>query len=319
MAKELMTVATRSKLLTKSGFKNYDVCLNTYVGCKFGCTYCYVRFFVKDEDREWGDFVRVRAHVSEKLPKEISKGYVRLDANTTIFIQDARLVIGTMTDPYQPAELKYRITRSALEAILADGVPRFKKVGIFTRSPLVLQDIELIKRLPQARVHFTITPFPAKLLRAIEPFSPTTERRWEVIKQLKAAGIRTHVNVSPIMPGMSEDLIEEFATKLAEIGVDEYFVDPMQPYKESFEAFRRACLEIPELDWPKIEATMLVKADYLAWKEAYYKRWQDARIKVAHLAPNQLPIWSDHERKVWLDMRSGQQMVAKAYGDEIGV
>lgn len=339
--KALVMVAPRTKVLTKSTFKNYDVCMNPYVGCEFGCSYCYVRFFIKDKQRPWGEFVRVREHLEEVLPKELAKGQIKLadgrepvlnDEGTItlnekgkpaskphhkyLAISDARLVLGTMTDPYQPAEVKHRITRTALQILTRPSVPQFKKVGIFTRSPLVLQDLDLITKLPMARVHFTITPYPSTVMRAIEPFSPMTERRWDTVKKLKEAGLRVHVNVSPIMPGLSESFIEEWVQRLAELKVDEYFVDPMQPYKESFVAFKEACATVPGLDWSKIEETMLDKDQYLDWKFDYFQRWNDARKKVEHLVPDQLPIWSDHENKVWVDMRTGQQMNCRAYGSE---
>lgn len=340
--KALETVAAKAKVLTKSTFSGYDACINTYVGCEFGCSYCYVRFFVKDDERPWGEFVRVRAHLAEQLPKELSKGYMKIadgrqpaldDAGNvlkdeknkpitkpkyvTLPISETRLVIGTITDPYQPKETKYRLTRTALEILTREGVPQFNKVGIFTRSPLVLQDLELIKKLPRARVHFTITPFPHEIMRAIEPYSSVTERRWDTIKKLKDAGVRVHVNVSPVMPGMSEGMIEEFAERLAKLQVDEYFVDPMQPYKESFEAFREACATVPSLNWPEIEATMLDKDKYLDWKFDYLQKWNKAREQHQHLAPNQLPIWSDHEHKVWVNLRTGEQMNKRAYGDDL--
>jgi DNA repair photolyase len=336
----LVTVAPRTKVITKSTFKNYDICLNPYVGCEFGCSYCYVRFFVKDPNKEWGEFVRVRQHLEESLPKELRKGQFRLGdgrepvlndngqqlrdtqhrlvtrpKHRLLAAQDARLVIGTMTDPYQPAEARHRITRTALQILLRPDVPRLKKVGIFTRSPLVLQDLDLITQLPKARVHFTVTPFPPEVLRVIEPYSPRTDRRWETVKKLKDAGLRVHVNVSPVMPGMSEGFINEFTRKLAELKVDEYFVDPMQPYKESFAAFKRACGQVPNLNWQQIEAVMTDKDRYLDWKADYYGRWDKARQKHQHLAPDQLPIWSDHEHKVWIDMRTGQQMSHRHYGD----
>lgn len=339
--KPLVTVAPRTKVLTKSAFSGYDVCINPYVGCEFGCSYCYVRFFIKDDTRPWGEFVRVRAHLEEVLPKELRKGQVKLDdgrqpaldaegkailgdngkpttkpKHKLLAIPDARLVIGTMTDPYQPKEAQHRITRTALTILTQPDVPQFQKVGIFTRSPLVLQDLDLITKLPKARVHFTITPFPHEVMRAIEPYSPITERRWEVVKKLKEAGLRVHVNVSPVMPGMSEDLIEEWTQRLAELQVDEYFVDPMQPYKESFAAFREACEKVSSLNWPQIEATMLDRDRYLDWKFDYLQRWNTAREKHQHLAPDQLPIWSDHETHTWVDMRTGQQMSRRAYGDE---
>ncbi len=338
--KALATVAPRTKILTKSTFKNYDACLNPYVGCEFGCSYCYVRFFIKDDDKEWGEFVRIRMHLAEKLPKELDKGFLRLEngrqpaldeygkqiiengkpktkpRHKNLPIEETRLVIGTMTDPYQPKEAKYRLTRTALEILTRDGAPQFKKVGIFTRSPMVLQDLELITKLPQARVHFSITPFPHEVMRAIEPYSPRTDRRWDTVKKLKEAGLRVHVNVSPVMPGMSEDLIEEWVQKLVELKVDEYFVDPMQPYKESFAAFKGACATVPGLDWNQIEQTMLDKERYLDWKFDYFQRWNTAREKIQDQAPDQLPIWSDHENKVWIDMRTGKQMDHRAYGDE---
>lgn len=329
----LVSVASKSSLITHTGFKNYDVCLNPYVGCEFGCSYCYVRFFVKDKEREWGDFVRVRSFLEDKLPSLISKGFFDIPAGKIrsvgddgetkvkkIFrplpVSEARLVIGTMTDPYQPQEKKHRITRRALEILNRPDLPRFKKVGIFTRSPLVLQDLELIKCLPNPRVHFTITPYPDAVMRAIEPFSPVSASRWKVVKKLKDAGVRVHVNIAPVMPMISEQFIDDFARKLAELQVDEYFVDPMQAYKESYAAFKAACQGAPGVSWSQIEGIMCDKAKYLKWKLDYFEKWDKARLKYQHLAPNQLPIWSDHERDVWVDMRSGAQMDHKRYNGE---
>ena len=80
MAKQelLVSVANIGAILTASKFNNYDLCINPYVGCQFGCTYCYVRWLVKDDEKEWGDFVRVRTHMADKLPRELDKGYFRL-------------------------------------------------------------------------------------------------------------------------------------------------------------------------------------------------------------------------------------------------
>lgn len=336
-----VTVANRSKVITKSTFNGYDACINPYVGCQFGCSYCYVRFFVKDDTKEWGEFLRTRNHIATALTRELDKGWVRmpdkrvprydeesglpmLDKNgkqltrqayKTMHISDIRLVLGTMTDPYQPHERKAKLTRTVLEILTAQDNPKFRKVGIFTRSPLVTHDIDLIKQLPQARVHFTITPFPRSIMRAIEPISPMSERRWDTVRKLKAAGIRTHVNVSPIMPGMSEPMIEEWTRLLAEIGVDEYFVDPMQSYADSFEAFRRACQNSTDVNWPQVEAIMTDKKRYLEWKTDFFTRWDAARRKHQHLVPNQLPIWSDHENRTWIDMRTNTPMDRRNYGD----
>lgn len=296
-----VSVARRSKLLVNTGFKNYDICLNTYVGCQFGCSYCYVRFFIKDPQHDWGEFVRLRAHVEDKLPKELPQH------------GNARLVIGTMTDPYQPLERKHRITRAALQLINASPLP-LAKVGIFTRSPIVLDDLDEIVKLPRKRVHFTITPYTPEILHRLEPIAIRTERRFDTIQKLKEAGVRIHANIAPAIPTISEDFTTEFAEKLAEIGVDEFFVDPMQAYGQSWDAMKDR-MHTHE-SWPGIEEVMTDKARYAAWKGIYRAQWEEAWEKVRESSPHTLAIWSDHEHKVWINMRTGEQMDHKHYGDD---
>ena len=320
-----------NSLLVKTGFSNYDIAMNPYVGCEFGCTYCYVRFFIKDDTHEWGDFVRVRDFVDDKLPKELRKGYVKIKTGTRrvkdeetgktksvpvhvhMKIQDARLVLGTMTDPYQPAEREFRVTRRMLTTLLREDLPHFKKVGIFTRSPIVLEDLDLIKRLPDPRVHFTVTPFPPNAMRALEPISSRTDRRWRTVQALKEAGLRVHCNISPVIPLLSEQYIEEFVGKLTELQIDEYFVDPVQPYGESLAAMTEACKDRTDLNWSVIEEILKDKERYLGWKAEFLLKWNEAREKVQDNAPNQTPIWCDHENKVWVDMRTMTQMDWKDY------
>lgn len=337
----LMMVAARTKLIVKSGFNNYDVCFNPYVGCEFGCKYCYVRFFVKDKERGWGDFVRIREHVVDDLPKELGKGSVRIkdgriqaldadgspvidergravmvDRHVVLPIPSLRLVIGTMTDPYQPAEVKHRITRTALEMFSGNDFPRFRKVGIFTRSPLVLQDIELIKKLPSPRVHVTLSPYPDHVTRIIEPMTASAERRWQIIERLLEAGIRVHVNVAPVMPGLSEPMVEEWVQRLSKLPVAEYFVDPMQPYRDSFLAFAEACNGVAGIDWSRINDIMTDKDRYHEWKVGFKNLWDSFRVKYAVPTSKTLPIWCDHENDVWVDMRTDKQMDMRLYGDE---
>ena len=330
--KAAKSIARRGRLIVKSMFSGYDLCMNPYVGCEFGCSYCYVRFMIKDEDHDWGEFVRIRQHMADKLPKELAEGYFRIENGSeqvadetgvmkkrTIFktlpTSEARLVIGTMTDPYQPVEKRHRITRTALE-VITQHPHQFKKVGIFTRSPLVIQDIDLIKKLPNARVHYTVTPFPPEVLRAIEPYCPITKRRWDTVKALKAAGLRVHVNVSPIIPLISDGYEQEFVEKLIELQVDEYFVDPMQAYKDSWDALKRSAMDLKSIDFQAIELIVKNKDQYLDWKFDFMQRWNKFREPIQHKAPNQLPIWSDHENKVWINMLTGEQMSKRVYGDE---
>jgi DNA repair photolyase len=332
-----VTVANRAKLIVPTGFKGYDVCLNSYVGCQFGCRYCYVRFFVKDDDYEWGEFVRLRAHI-DKLPWELNgsdlrlpSGKVpRLDPDGQPILKDgkqvmrtvyrllpqerARLVIGTMTDPYQPQEGKYRLTRAALDALLGLKT-QLNKVGIFTRSPTILDDLDRIVLLPRKRVHFTITPYAPSILKKIEPIAIPTERRFETVRALKKAGVRVHVNVAPALPLISDDFTEEFAARLAELKVNEFFVDPMQPYTESFKAIDEAMRG--EKIWAEVRRIVNDPHAFQDWKDTYRAAWERAWRKVRRRSPKTMPIYSDHVRHVWTDMRTGEQMDFKIYGDEI--
>ncbi len=297
--KPKVTDANRGPIITESKFKNYDLCINPYVGCQFGCKYCYVRFFVKDKEKDWGEFVRVRKHITEKLPKELPKAAGK------------RIVIGTMTDPYQPIERQHRLTRAVLEAIDA-AKEKPSKIGIFTRSPIVTEDIDLIKKMPRIRVHYTVTPFERDILSKIEPIAISTQRRWDTIKALKSAGIRTHVNVSPVIPIISEPFTEEFAKKMAELEVDEFYVDPMQAYGEALKATKEAIGHIKE--WADIEKLLTNKEQYLEWKEKYRQTWFEIWEK--NKSPKTLAIWQDHIRHIMIDMSTGEEMDHDLYGDD---
>ena len=323
-----VSLASKSKLLVQTGFKNFDLCANSYVGCQFACTYCYVRFFVKDPVHDWGDFVRVRSWAETQLNKELTHGTFKLKTGTRDEIDQVtaktkkkpvythtpidqlRLVIGTMTDPYQPIETKERITRTILTTLAAHET-KFKKHGLFTRSPLVLNDLELIKSLPAPQIHYTITPYPKDILKQIEPISPTTQARWKVIKQIKESGIRTHVNIAPIIPHISEDYIPKYVQNLAELKIDEYFVDPIQPYPESLKALDEGIKNHPK--YQQIIKTITDKQAYAEWKQEYYEKWQTERRKHQHLAPDQTPIWSDHVHHVWVNMKTEKHMNPKDY------
>jgi len=330
---KVINASESSPLISKTGFKGYDYCTNPYVGCGFGCSFCYVRFFIKDPEHSWGDFVRVRKHVFTKLTKELKKpqraphvlktnrngkeykspGHIikKLDGTNELLYAGKRLVIGTMTDPYQPIERKNRITRQLLNKLL--DTPVFNKVGIFTRSPIILEDLELIKKLPRARVHYSISPFPKEAMRKLEPLAIQTSRRLDTIRKLKEAGLRVHVNIAPAIPYYSEEMTEQLAQDLGKIGVDEFFVDPVQPYNEAFKRMTE-CME-NDPNWTYSSSIMSDKAAYLEWKQRYWDAWKEAWSQ--HGSKNTLAIWSDHENHVWRKLISGEEMNPAMYGDDL--
>ncbi len=328
----IMDASTSSPLISKSGFRGYDYCLNPYVGCGFGCSFCYVRTFVKDPNHEWGNFVRVRKHVNTKLIKELRKplrlqGLLKVnkngknyrtigpiqkddDNNPILLYKNKRLVIGTMTDPYQPLERKHRITRETIQKLL--DTPTFSKVGIFTRSPIILEDLNLIKKLPRARIHYSISPFPKDIMAKLEPIAISTSRRIDTIKKIKDAGIRVHVSVAPAIPYYSEQVTYELAEKLGKIGIDEFFVDPVQPYNAAFQKMSECLQDDP--NWLDVETLLANKANYLLWKDQYWNQWKQAWKQFG--SSNILAIWSDHENHVWRKLVSGEHMDSDLYGDD---
>lgn len=302
MPKSLKVVdASRNPVLTGSSFKGYDACVNTYVGCQFGCSYCYVRFFVKDEDRPWGDFVRLRRHVADRLPRELEKAR-----------RGIRVVLGTMTDPYQPAERLHRLTRTALEILGASD--RVSKVGIFTRSPIVEEDAELIASLPGARVHLSITPFPRESMLLVEKVPIVLRRRWQTVSRLVSAGVRVHVNVAPLVPVLSDGLASEFCRTIAASGASEFFVDPVQPYAQAVDAMRDGMSGDPR--WPEIASVLADRKRFDAWKSERREEWLCAWRE--HGSPGVLAIWQDHARRTYEDMSTGAALDPRTYDSDPG-
>jgi DNA repair photolyase len=306
MRKVDVVTARKGKVVSGSKFRNYDYCVNSYVGCQMGCNYCYVRFFIKDKKKPWGEFVRVREHAATQLIKENKKKLTELDT-----IAGKRLVLGTMTDPYQPQEGKHKITQQILKVLLGAPNPP-SKVGIFTRCPLIKRDLDLIKQLPRARIHFTVTPLSQKYMKIIEPIAVPASKRFDTMKAIKDAGIRLHCCIAPSIPLLCEDTVQEYADKLEEIGVDEFFVDPFMAYKQANDAMKEVLGNDPI--WDDMYSLIGDKAAYLGWKASYRKMWEAAWLPKN--VPDTLPIWSDHENDQWIDMRTGKSMSHSLYGDD---
>jgi len=195
---------------------------NFYRGCSHGCRYCYVPSLIHDE-RRWGDFVDVKVNAPEVLDREL-----RGVEKNVVFLSSA-------TDPYQPVEARYRVTRRCLEVLLEHGFP----VAILTRSPIVLRDLDLIKRFEWVRVGFSISTASE---RRYEPGVVPVERRIECLRKLSENGIETWVSMAPIIPRLILNDLEELIRALRDAGVSA--VTPgllrFQGYEESRRMFEGA-------------------------------------------------------------------------------
>ena len=171
--------------------------LNPYMGCEHRCTFCYVRAFEKRADRpsddRYGRTIRVKTNVADVLRRELSRPSWKFES----------VAIGAATDPYQPAEGTYRLTRACLEAFADHANP----VGLITRGPMIVRDIDVLVELSRRAafsVTFSIPTLDDEVWRRTEPGTAHPRRRLEAISKLVAAGVKASVGMAPILPGLSD-------------------------------------------------------------------------------------------------------------------
>src|ERR1700730_6481726 len=213
--------------------------INPYIGCAFGCAYCYARYTHR--------YVMERAATDAKMTDVLGEAYNRLPtwlsfernifvkrnapevlSRTLRFGSDRHLkllegetiVIGTATDPYQPAERRFRVTRGILE-VLAEH-PGLSVV-IITKSPLITRDIDVlsrINRLSHLTIHISLITLDRELARRIEPRSPTPESRARALTRPRAAGIDAGINCMPVLPGITDNPsdLEALVKRVSEAG-----------------------------------------------------------------------------------------------------
>ncbi len=173
---------------------------NMYKGCTHGCRYCYAPSLTHD-DRAWGDYVDVKINAPYVLEREL-RGLKREE----VFLSSA-------SDPYQPVEARYRVTRRCIEVLRRRGFP----LTVLTRSPLVLRDLRLLQEFgTAAKVGMSITTVPD---RRFEPGVPPLERRVDTLRKLSEAGVRTWVSLAPVVPGIVLVDLERLFDDLGEAGV----------------------------------------------------------------------------------------------------
>jgi DNA repair photolyase len=202
--------------------------INPYVGCAFGCAYCYARYAHRytaerlataadhgdadalptDELPPWLAFER-RIMVKREAPELVRRALAR--PGTLEALRRETVVIGTATDPYQPAERRFRITRDVLEVLAEQtGI----RVAIISKSPLVTRDVDVLRRINERSrltVHISLITVDREIARILEPRAPTPEARLRAIARLRANGIEVGVNCMPVLPGITDapEMIEE--------------------------------------------------------------------------------------------------------------
>jgi len=192
--------------------------LNPYVGCEFGCSYCYARYthrYVVERAHDAGkltdaEFADYRgAHGWEAFERRIfvkEQVVGALDADLRRVPLGACIVIGTATDPYQPAERQFRLTRAVLQRLTrCEGL----SIGIITKSPLIARDCDLLLKLQirnDVQIHLSLITADATLARKLEARSPVPGARLRALKKLVDAGVNAGLIVAPVLPGITDDM-----------------------------------------------------------------------------------------------------------------
>jgi DNA repair photolyase len=181
-----------SKAMSKSGMMELDYAVNPYSGCLHRCLYCYAIDYTHQRDAasNWGDVVYVKTNIAHVLRREI------------IGMRRGIVGLGTVTDPYQSIEAKYRLSREVLEILLKNGF----RVTVQTKSPIVTRDIDIFSLYKKTvDVGVTITTIEHKKSLQVETRTPSPSSRISALRRLSDAGIRTWIFLGPIIRGFNDD------------------------------------------------------------------------------------------------------------------
>jgi len=174
------------KALAPSRITLGEYVINPYRGCGYGCRYCYVQKNkgIQKRNELWGTFVDVKVNIGEVLNRELSSRRV------------SSVLIGSTTEVYQPCEEQYQLMRTLVKLLNAANV----RCTILTKSPLIVRDIDLLRKNVSPVVYVTINDLPEAIQSVLEPDAPSLRERCDIIHALVNIGINTHVYVNPVLP-----------------------------------------------------------------------------------------------------------------------
>jgi DNA repair photolyase len=217
--------------------------LNPYMGCVHRCTFCYVRAFERRADRpsddRYGRSIRVKTNVAEVLRRELSRASWEREI----------VAIGAATDPYQPAEGRYKLTRACLGVLAEYANP----VRIITRGPMIVRDVDVLARLASRAslaVTFSVPTIDDEIWRRTEPGTAPPHQRLHALRVLVDAGIEANVGMAPILPGLSDkpELLADVVRAAREAGATGVWANLLHLQPGTKEHFLAAL----ERDWPEL-------------------------------------------------------------------
>ena len=218
--------------------------LNPYMGCVHRCTFCYVRAFEQRADRpsddRYGTSIRVKTNVAEVLRKELARPTWRHEPVT----------IGAATDPYQPAEGRYKLTRACIEALAAASTP----FAVITRGPMIVRDVDVLAAAAaraEVKVIFSVPTIDTEVWRRTEPGTAPPLQRLRALRELVDAGIDAGVGMAPILPGLTDkpELVAAVVRAARAAGATGIWANLLHLRPGTKEHFLAALAR----DWPELE------------------------------------------------------------------
>jgi DNA repair photolyase len=240
--------------------------LNPYMGCAHRCTFCYVRAFEARADRpsddRYGASIRVKTNVADVLRRELARSSWQWEP----------VAVGAATDPYQPAEGRYRLTRACIEA-LADAASPF---ALITRGPLIVRDVDVLAeaaRGADVSVTFSVPTLDDEIWRRTEPGTAPPRQRLRALSRLVEAGIDARVGMAPILPGLSDrpKLLADVVREARAAGATGIWANLLYLRPGTREHFLGAL----ERDWPEL----LPKYERLYSRGAYLPRGETEPVR----------------------------------------
>ncbi|MCS7047456.1 MAG: radical SAM protein, partial [Gemmataceae bacterium] len=195
------TIIARSIFSPATGYirrGGFDWTCNPYLGCSFGCTYCYAMFLPQNRrpKQDWGKWFQAKVNAVALARRQAPR------------LAGQAVYLSSVTDPYLPVERSLCLTRGILEALW----PHQPRLLVQTRGPLVTRDLDVLRRFAAVRLNMSIPTDCEEVRRAFEPKAPPLERRWQAIESARAAGIAIGICVTPMLPLLNP---EAFVERLA--------------------------------------------------------------------------------------------------------
>lgn len=201
---------TTQRVLSPTQISLADYVINPYRGCAFGCLYCYVQKNknIKSKNKPWGSFLKIKINAAQVLEKELK------------IIRPGRVLLGSVTECFQPAEKKYKITRQILTILNRENIP----YTILTKSNIIEDYLDVISYNKQNKIYFTLNIAEQKYIDLLEKNSPPLVERLKTIKKIITRDIDLRIHIGPFIPGVSSlsETLKILPTGTREVDVELY-------------------------------------------------------------------------------------------------